>query len=101
MRTCSRARCSDCCSGEWHATSGGRLEVTAGIEDGAFVLRVPAGAAGMEPVPTVRERLEALGTGVRELGVALPLVREALERHGGTLTPRAGGVLEARIPLQK
>jgi len=62
---------------------------------------VPAGAAGMEPVPTVRERLEALGTGVRELGVALPLVREALERHGGTLTPRAGGVLEARIPLQK
>jgi len=85
--------------GVGHTPTGARLEVAAGIEDGAFVLRVPAGQAGMEPVPTVRERLAAMGAGERELGVALPLVRDALERHGGTLTPRAGGVLEARIPL--
>ena len=86
--------------GVGHTPTDGRLEVEAGIEDGAFVLRVPAGPAGMEPVPTVLERLQALGTGERELGVALPLVREALERHGGTLTSRADGVLEARIPLK-
>jgi len=83
-----------------HTSTGARLEVEAGIEDGSFVLRVPAGPAALAPVPTVKERLAELGTGERELGVALPLAREALERHGGTLTPRADGVLEARIPLK-
>jgi len=82
-----------------HTPTGGRLEVEAGMENGAFFLRVPSGPAGMEPVPTVRERLAAMGAGERELGVALPLVRDALERHGGTLMPRADGVLEARIPF--
>ena len=82
-----------------HTPSGSRLKVEAGCENGAFVLRVPAGPSGTSPVPTVQERLVALGPGERELGVALPLAREALERHGGTLTPREDGVLEARIPL--
>jgi len=86
--------------GVTHTSTGARLEVEAGIEDGSFVLRVPAGPAALAPVPTVRERLAELGRGERELGVALPLAREALERHGGTLTPRADGVLEARIPLK-
>jgi len=85
--------------GVTHTPSSARLAIEAGIEDGAFVLRVPAGPAGLAPVPTVRERLAELGKGERELGVALPLAREALERLGGTLTPRADGVLEARIPL--
>jgi len=86
--------------GVTHTASGARLQVDAGIEDGAFVLRVPAGPAALAPVPTVRERLAELGAGERELGVALPLAREALERHGGTLTAREDGVLEARIPLE-
>ena len=83
-----------------HTATGAQLEVEAGVEDGAFVLRVPAGPAALAPVPTVRERLAELGKGERELGVALPLAREALERHGGTLTAREGGVLEARIPVR-
>jgi hypothetical protein len=47
----------------------------------------------------VRERLAELTAGTRELGITLPLAREALERSGGTLVLH-DGTLEARIPTK-
>ena len=80
-----------------HAPSGSRVVIDAGVDGGAIRVRVPAGNGAAHVVPTVRERLAELESGNKELGIALPLAREALERCGGSLA-FADGVLEARIP---
>jgi signal transduction histidine kinase len=82
-----------------HTASASRFAVAARVEDGSVVIEVPAGAGGPEAVPTVRERLAEIADGARNLGVSLPLAREAIERHGGTLVLRADRMFEARLPL--
>ena len=63
-------------------------------------IRVPAGREAPLAVPTIRERLAEIEVGMKELAVALPLVRDTLERYGGTLTVSKDGALEARIPTE-
>ena len=74
-----------------------RVVVSAAFENGAIRLRVPAGKGAPHAVPTVLERLQEIDRDTRELALALPLARETLERHGGSLTVH-DGVLEAKIP---
>jgi signal transduction histidine kinase len=83
-----------------HAASNTRLVIEAGAVDGVVRVKVPVGRESPRAVPTVRERLSELEPGTKELGVALPLARETLERYGGTLTVGKDGALEAKIPTE-
>jgi signal transduction histidine kinase len=79
-----------------HAANNSTLAIEVRV-DGEFIrIRVPS-PAGVA-VPTLRERIEQIAAGERESGLALPLARETLRRHGGELEP-SGDCLEARIPL--
>lgn len=80
-----------------HTPSNTRLVIEAEAKDEEVRIRVPVGREGPRAVPTVRERLVELESGAKELGVTLPLVRETLERYGGTLAVGKDGALEARI----
>jgi K+-sensing histidine kinase KdpD len=82
-----------------HARSGARVVIACDVFEQSIRLRVPGGTGALAVVPTVQERLREIEAGNRELGVALPLVREALERHGGSLVIGPDGTIEARIPI--
>ncbi|MEU6813158.1 sensor histidine kinase [Streptomyces sp. NPDC046831] len=91
------------------AAQGGvpaRVTVTARTEGSELLLRVADTGAGLDPAHTelVFERgfsTKPAGPGGRGLGLAL--ARQAVHRHGGTLTVTGaeggGAVFEARLPL--
>jgi K+-sensing histidine kinase KdpD len=82
-----------------HAANNTTVVVEIAV-DGEFIrLRLPApsGAA----IPSLHERIEQIAAGERDSGLALPLARETLRRHGGELEPVGDGILEARIPVSR
>ncbi|AWW37466.1 histidine kinase [Streptomyces sp. AS58] len=85
-----------------------RVTVSAVAEDGELVLRVSDTGAGVDPAHTeaVFQRgfsTKPAGPGGRGLGLAL--VRQAVHRHGGTLSVAeadgGGAEFEVRLPLRE
>ncbi|MFD5570055.1 ATP-binding protein [Streptomyces cadmiisoli] len=85
-----------------------RVTVSAVAEDGELVLRVSDTGAGVDPAHTeaVFQRgfsTKPAGPGGRGLGLAL--VRQAVHRHGGTLSvaeaDEGGAEFEVRLPLRE
>lgn len=83
-----------------------RVTVTARAEAGELVLRVADTGPGVDPAHAglvFRRGFSTKPTGPGGRGLGLALARQAVHRHGGTLTvdgaPGGGAVFEARLPL--
>ncbi|MGV9349850.1 sensor histidine kinase [Streptomyces spiralis] len=92
------------------AQSGGRprvtVTVTACAENAELVLRVADTGPGVDPAHAdlvFQRGFSTKPTGPGGRGLGLALVRQAVHRHGGTLTvtegESGGAVFEARLPL--
>jgi K+-sensing histidine kinase KdpD len=82
-----------------HAANDSTVAIEVLVDEEFVRIRLPAQAGGA--IPTLKERIAQIALGERESGLALPLARETLLRHGGELEPRGDGMLEARIPISR
>jgi two-component system, CitB family, sensor kinase len=83
-----------------------RVMVTAHTEGGELVLRVTDTGAGVDPAHAelvFRQGFSTKPSGPGGRGLGLALARQAVTRHGGTLTAAkngaGGAVFESRLPL--
>ncbi len=84
-----------------NAASGARVALEVRIDDTFTRLRVPAPGLSPGVVPDLRTLLADVVAGSKEAGLALPLARETLRRHGGELETTRDHLLEARIPVTR
>jgi signal transduction histidine kinase len=89
-----------------YTPSGGRVEIRAGLENGAAVLEVKDTGAGIpaEELPRIWDRLYRgdKSRSTRGLGLGLSLVKAIVQAHGGEVgvqsAPGAGSTFTLRLP---
>lgn len=84
-----------------NAASGSRVALEVRIDEAFTRLRVSALGLAPGAVPDLRTLLADLVAGSKDAGLALPLARETLRRHGGELETTGDHLLEARIPTTR
>lgn len=91
--------------------AGGRVRVSAELKDGHAVIRIADTGIGIEHEDIERifdpfEQLDHRRRSKEGLGIGLPLVRELVELHGGSVSahsegPGKGATFEVRLPIKE
>jgi CheY-like chemotaxis protein len=93
-----------------YTEAGGRIALSAAVEDGWAVVRVADNGIGLAPdvLPRVFDMFMQVAPGAKRsqggLGIGLTLVRNLVEMHGGTVEAHSAGVgqgsqFSIRVPL--
>ncbi len=103
LRRCMINLLSNACQAM--APDGGDLTVTSGVEDARVVIRVIDGGCGIAPQEFEKIFEPLFSTKSFGVGLGLPIVRQIVQQHGGTIEmenrPGQGAVATVYLPIRQ